>query len=374
MIYLDYSAHMPPSAAALRAFVAAEERCVGNANARHAAGEEARQIMEESRQRAAALLGVLPEEVIFTSGASESSNTALQGIVYASRHFGRHIITTPLEPPSVSGCLTALQERGYEIDVLPILPSGQIDLEALRAALRPDTVLVTLCAVDSELGVIQPVEAARALLKPYPNCRLHVDVTQAVGKIPVDLRWADTAALSAHKFGGVTGSGILYKKSGVEMEPLIHGGVSTSLYRSGTPAVGLAASLTAALEGALADLPEHLEQVTALNRLLRRELAARDVRIFSPENAIPHILNIGVAGIKGAAFRDRLNRHGVCVSVKSACSVENTPSRAVYAVTRNRRQALESFRISLSHQTTEAEMREFLRIFDIVRQEENAPC
>lgn len=372
MIYLDYSAHTPPSEAALSAFLEAERACLGNANARHGAGEAARRIMQSALDQTAALLSAAPEEIIFTSGASESNNTAIQGIVHAQRHFGRHIITNPLEHPSVSGCLTALQERGYEIDVLPILPSGQIDLAALKAALRPDTVLLTLCAVDSELGVVQPVQDAARLLRDHPNCRLHVDVTQAVGKIPVDLSLADTAALSAHKFGGVTGSGVLYKKRSVDMEPLIHGGVSTSLYRSGTPAVGLAASLAAALKSAIHDLPDHLEQVKGLNSLLRRELAQRSVRIYSPESAIPHILNVGVEGVKGAAMRDQLNRHGVCVSVKSACSVESTPSRAVYAVTKNRRQALESFRLSLSHQTTEAEIFEFLRLFDLSRREKRA--
>lgn len=365
MIYLDYSAHTPPSAEALHAFMDAEKTLIGNANAHHDAGKAAGQRIRDIQEKTAALLSVSRDEIIFTSGASESNNTAIQGLVYAQRHFGRHIITTPLEHPSVSGCLTALQERGYEIDVLPILPNGQIDLKALQAALRPDTVLMTLCAVDSELGVIQPVEEAAKILQDIPNCRLHVDVTQAVGKIPVDLSRADTAALSAHKFGGVTGSGILYKKRSVDMEPLIHGGVSTSLYRSGTPAVGLAASLAAALDTAVHGLAEHQEHVKALNSFLRQELAKRKVRIFSPENAIPHILNIGVEGIKGAAFRDQLNRHGVCVSVKSACSVENTPSRAVYAVTKNRRHALESFRISLSHQTAEAEIIEFLRLFDL---------
>ncbi|MBR0407413.1 MAG: cysteine desulfurase [Clostridia bacterium] len=369
MIYLDYTAHMPPSPEALRAFVQAEGACIGNANAHHAAGEEAREWMDAARQQTAALLSVFPDEIVFTSGASESSNTAIQGIAYASRHFGRHIITTPLEHPSVSGCLTALQERGYEIDVLPIGPDGRIDLNALSAALRPDTVLATLCAVDSELGVIQPVEEAARIIRRFPHCHLHVDATQAIGKIPFDLSLADTAAFSAHKFGGVTGSGILYKKREIDMEPLIHGGVSTSIYRSGTPAVGLAVSLAAALENAVHDLPDHLKRVQALNAFLRQELIKKNVRIFSPENAIPHILNIGVEGVKGAAMREQLNKHGVCVSVKSACSVENTPSRAVYAVTKNRRQALEAFRVSLSHVTTEADIMEFLRLFDLVREE-----
>ncbi|MBQ9196084.1 MAG: cysteine desulfurase [Clostridia bacterium] len=371
MIYLDYTAHMPPSPEALEAFCDAESACVGNANAHHAAGEEAKRRMDAAREKTAELLSVFPDEIIFTSGASESSNTAIQGIVYAARHFGRHIVTTPLEHPSVSGCLTALQERGYEIDVLPIGRDGRIDPEALSAALRPDTVLVTLCAVDSELGVVQPVEEAARIIRRFPHCHLHVDGTQAAGKIPIDLSLADTAAFSAHKFGGITGSGILYKRRDVDMEPLIHGGVSTSVYRSGTPAVGLACSLAAALETALRDMAKNNADVSRLNRMLREEMTARGVRIHSPEDAVPHILNLGVEGVNGAAMRDQLNARGVCVSVKSACSVENTPSRAVYAVTKNRRQALEAFRLSLSHLTTAEELQEFIHIFDLVCRELN---
>ena len=153
------------------------------------------------------------------------------------------------------------------------------------------------------------------------------------------------------------------------MEPLIHGGVSTSIDRSGTPAVGLACSLSTALESALRNMTKHNEHVAHLNAMLREELTRRNVRIFSPQDSIPHILNIGVDGIKGTAMRDRLNAHGVCVSVKSACSVENTPSRAVYAITKNRRQAMESFRLSLCHLTTEEEIATFLEAFDLARKE-----
>lgn len=369
MIYLDYTAHMPPSEEALQAFCQAERSLIGNANAHHAAGEAAGQQMEAARRKVSELLSVLEEEIIFTSGASESNNTAIQGIVYAARHFGKHIVTTPLEHPSVSGCLTALQERGYEIDVLPVGRDGRTDLDALSAAMRTDTVLVTLTAVDSELGIIQPIEDAARIVHRFPRCHLHIDMTQAVGKIPLDLSLADTAAFSTHKFGGITGSGVLYKKKEIEMEPLIHGGVSTSIYRSGTPAVGLACSLSTTLESALRNMTKHNEHVAHLNAMLREELTRRNVRIFSPQDSIPHILNIGVEGIKGTAMRDRLNAHGVCVSVKSACSVENTPSRAVYAITKNRRQAMESFRLSLCHLTTEEEILAFLEAFDLARKE-----
>lgn len=369
MIYLDYTAHMPACEQALEAFLEAERNCPGNANARHAAGLDAEKRMKEARDRIARLLHIQPEEAIFTSGASESNNTAVQGIAYASRHFGRHIITSPLEHPSVSGCLTALQERGYEIDVLPVGADGQIDLDALRRTLRPDTVLVTLCAVDSELGVIQPVEEAAEIIRAFPHCRLHMDATQAVGKIPVDFSCADTVSLSGHKFGGITGSGLLYRNRETEMEPLIRGGVSTSLYRSGTPPVSLAASLAAALENALTELEDRERKVRTMNQYLRAELTKRNARIHSPSDAIPHILNVGIDGIRGSEMRDLLNQQGVCVSVKSACSAENTPSRAVYAVTGNRRRALESWRISLSHLTGEEEPASFLEALDTILEE-----
>ena len=369
MIYFDYTANAPVEPGVLEAFCAAEGRLIGNANAKHGAGREAADAMAQASEDCAALLGVKPGALIFNSGASEGNNTAILGIAYANRHVGRHIVSTPLEHASVSGCLTALQERGWEIDVLDVNRDGRIDLAQLQSLLRRDTVLVTLCAVDSELGILQPVREASEIVRKHPSCLLYVDATQIIGKLPFEFSLADTVSLSAHKFGGLNGSGLLWKRDDVEMEPLIHGGASSTLYRSGTPAVALAVALAEALRIATGERDARLRHVEALNRKLRRALSERrGVTIHSPVDALPHILNLSVAGIKGAAFRDALAERGVCVSVKSACSVENTPSRAVYAVTRNRRQALESWRISLSHLTTEDELEAFLKIFDEVRE------
>lgn len=197
-----------------------------------------------------------------------------------------------------------------------------------------------------------------------------MDATQAVGKIPVSFEGVDTMSLTAHKFYGLNGIGLLLKRRNLALEPLIHGGESTTIYRSGTPTVALASSLASALELAVNELPERAAHVQKLNAELRAALSQRpDVRINSPEHAIPHILNLSVQNVKGTVFQRELDAHGVCVSVKSACSSDGLPSRAVFAVSRDRRNALSSWRISLSHLTTEAEIQEFLQMFDVCCQQ-----
>ena len=365
MIYLDYSANTPVDPQVLEQFCAVERRCIGNANSHHRAGAAAKAEIDAATMKIAALLGVQPAEIIYTSGASEANNFALKGLARLSRHVGRHIISTPLEHSSVSGTLTALQEQGYEIDLLDVTRDGTVDLEHLKELLRPDTIAVAVTLVDSELGVVQPVAQIAEILKEYPNCHFHVDATQAVGKLPFSFESVDTMSLTAHKFYGLNGIGLLLKRRNLALEPLIHGGESTTIYRSGTPTVALASSLACALELAVNGLPQRAEKVRALNAELRAALARYpDVRINSPETAIPHILNLSVRNVKGTVFQRELDAQGVCVSVKSACSSDGLPSRAVFAVSRDRRNALSSWRISLSHLTTEEELHGFLNAFD----------
>lgn len=370
MIYLDYSANAPVDPAVLATFCRAEQDYIGNPNSTHGAGQQAAAEMARATEHIAAMLGCAPSEVIYTSGASEANNLALKGIAHAARHTGRHILSTALEHSSVGGSLTALQQQGYEVDLVDVGRDGKIDLEQFAELLRKDTVLVAVSAVDSELGVVQPVAQIAELLEDYPGCSLHLDATQAVGKLPWSRAGADTVSIAPHKFGGLTGSGLLLKRSGLVIEPQIHGGSSTTLYRSGTPALGLAVSTEKALELALAGQAERFDYVSGLNRWLRSELQRYPrVRINSPADAVPQILNLSVAGVKGTVFQRALSQRGVCVSVKSACSTDGTPSKAVFAVSRDRRNALSSWRISLSHQTTREELTRFLQIFDLCYKE-----
>lgn len=362
-VYLDYAADTPPDERVLSVYLETAKAYFANPNSVHQCGVSAKEIVSQSLAKIVDLLHIGQDEIILTSGASEANNLAVKGIAFANRRRGKHIISTFLEHSSVSGALTFLQEQGWEIDLVNIRPDGRIDLAHLKSLLRQDTVLCAVCAADSELGTVQPVREIAEILNDYPNCRLHIDATQAIGKIPVDLSCADTASFAPHKFYGLKGSGVLYKKKGIVLEPLIHGGASTTIYRSGTPDAPAAAALSAALQYALSEADERQQKVLALNQMLRNHFAQQDhIRINSPENAVPHILNLSVSGIKGEEMRRRLDEKGVCVSVKSACSVPNTPSRAVMAISHDRKNALSSWRISLSHLTTEQEIEQFTGI------------
>lgn len=362
-IYLDYAADTPPDAAVLRVYTETAQSCFGNPNSLHPEGFKAKAFVDDSLKRIAELLQVQPDELILTSGATEANNLAVKGIAYASRRKGKHIISTFLEHSSVSGALTYLQEQGWEIDIVQLDADGRVDIRHLASLLREDTVLCSVCAVDSELGIVQPVQEIAALLQNYPNCRFHVDATQAVGKIPLDLTGIDLVSFAPHKFYGLKGCGVLVKRKGVILEPIIHGGASTTLYRSGTPDAPAAAACAKALELAVQEFTARRDAVQKLNAILREEFAKYpSIRINSPNHAVPFILNLSVKGIKGEEMRKRLAERGVCVSVKSACSVPNTPSRAVMAMTHDRKNALSSWRISFSHLTTQTGLDRFLQI------------
>lgn len=365
MIYLDYAANAPVDPVVLEQFCETERRFPGNPNSAHAAGQAAQREMARVTDSIATLLRVRPTEIIYTSGATEANNLAIKGIAGANRHAGKHMISTPLEHSSVRETLAYLQGKGYEIDLLDLRRDGTVDLEQLADLLREDTVLVAVCAVDSELGTIQPLEEIKRLVIPRPNCHLHVDATQAIGHIPLSFDGIDTMCLAPHKFGGLNGSGLLLKRDKLVIEPLLHGGASTTIYRGGTPALALAASMETALRLALEHMQAHNTAVQARNCQLLQALARYPkVHINSPENAVPHILNLSIEGVKGTRFQQALSAKGVCVSVKSACSTDGTPSPAVLAVSHDRKHALSSWRISLSHRTTDEEIQGFLQAFD----------
>ena len=206
MIYLDYCANTPIDSEVLETFIQTEKNYFGNPNAAHLAGESAREKMAEVTDSIASLLAVLPSEIIYTSGASEANNLAIKGIASTQKKYGKHIISTELEHSSVREPLAWLQTQGYEIEMVDVGENGKIKLDHLKEMIRDDTILVAVTAVDSELGTVQPVMEISEVIKEYPNCRFHVDATQAIGKIPFSFDGIDTVSFSAHKFYGLNGS------------------------------------------------------------------------------------------------------------------------------------------------------------------------
>lgn len=368
-IYLDYAANTPVDPTVLEVFNQTTLQDFANPNATHPLGKKVHQKMEQATHHIETLFQTYTKldpdmEIVYTSGSSESNNLAIKGLAKAYKEYGKHIISTYLEHSSVSAPLTALQEDGYEIDLVPITREGKIDLEQLKSLLRKDTILVSVCYVDSEVGNVQPIPEIVEILKEYPNCFLHVDATQAIGKIPVNLQGVDLITFAPHKFYGLNGMGGLWKKRDLVLEPLISGGASNTIYRSGTPVVAQICALEKALSLAMTQLEDRRQKVTEMNLYLREKLVSyADVKInTNMEN--PYILNISVMGVKAVDFKKKLEEYGVCISIKSACQVMLTPSRIVMAMTHDRKRAFAAWRISLSHLVKKEELEQFLEIFD----------
>ncbi|MGB8453154.1 MAG: cysteine desulfurase family protein [Anaerocolumna sp.] len=365
MVYLDYAANTPVDKAVLDTFYDISLEYIGNPNSPHALGDKARVRMERSTRQIAGLLGAKENEVIYTSGASESNNMAIKGLANRYKRYGKHIITTYLEHASVTGPVTALQNDGFEVDFVNLTESGQVDLEHLNELIREDTILVSICFVDSEVGTIQPIEEISKIVRDKPHCFFHVDATQAVGKIPVSFGLMDLMTFSGHKFYGLNGCGVLLKKEPVLLEPLIHGGLSTTSFRSGTPMLSLGAATEKALTLAMDNLPYRYDYVKGLNTKLREALKMYPViKINTPAEGSPFILNISIKGINTNQLQNELNKMDIYVATKSACCAPNTVSRPVYAITKDRKLALAALRISLSHLTTAEEIDLFLECFD----------
>lgn len=364
MVYLDYAANTPVEKEVLDTFYEVSLEYIGNPNSPHSLGDKARVRMEQSTKQIAALLGAKVNEVIYTSGASESNNMAIKGVVNSYKRYGKHIITSYLEHASVTGPITALQNDGCEVDFVNLTEDGQIDLNHLKELIREDTILVSVCYVDSEVGTIQPIEEILKIVKTKAHCFMHVDATQAVGKIPVDFGGVDLMTFSGHKFYGINGCGVLLKKESIMLEPLIHGGISTTSFRSGTPALSLAASIEKALTLSVKDLNRRYEYVKAMNLKLREKLQEYSaIKINTPMESSPYILNLSIKGVNTNQLQNRLNEMEIYVATKSACCAPNTVSRPVYAMTKDRKLALSTLRISLSHLTTEVELESFLEGF-----------
>ncbi len=364
MVYLDYAATTPVNEEVLACFNKVCKEYIANANSSHSLGIKSNELVTGSTNIIANFLKVKPNEIIYTSGSTESNNTAIKGVVKAYPNRNKLIITTKLEHSSILEPLESLKKEGFLIEYINILEDGLIDLNHLKQLLKKEPLLVTISCVDSELGIRQPIEEIGKLIKEYPKTIFHSDITQAIGKLNFSLADVDMASFSAHKFYGLKGIGIIMKKENILLHPLIEGGKSTTIYRSGTPNLPMIASIAKAVKIL------KINDISYLNKIIIDKLIQYpQVKINSTKNSIPEIINFSILSVKGETFLHMLEKYGVYISTKTACSKSNDYSLAVFEVTKDKIRASSSLRISMSYLTTKEEIDKFLTIFDKCYQE-----
>ena len=365
MTYLDYSATTPVNKEVLDSFNKVTTNFIGNPNSLHRLGVEAKELIDEATHQIAQILNIKDDEIIYTSGASESNNTALKGICSKYQNRGKKILTTKLEHSSIYGALGYLQKNGFTLDFIELNENGEIDINDLKNKLTDDVILVTISHVNSELGIKQNVNEIGKIIHENSKAYFHVDMTQSIGKIKVSFENIDLASFTAHKIYGLKGIGALFLKKGIVIDNLIHGGKSTSVYRSGTPSAALIVSFSKALRLIYNDIDEKYKHVLELNNYLKNNLKCE---INSTPSSIPHILNLSVLNIKPETVLHALEKYDIFISTQSACSTGDT-STSVYAVTKDIEKAKHSIRISLSYLTTMDEVKYFIKCFNEVLEE-----
>ena len=374
MIYFDNSATTSIDKSVLRTFEKVSQSISGNPSSLHQLGDYADGLLQQSRKQIADLLHVMPEEIYFTSGGTEGDNWAIKGTAIEKRQFGKHIITTAVEHPAVKESVEQLKMLGFDVTILPVDHSGKISVSDLREALRPDTILVSVMAVNNEVGSIQPLTEIEEVLKDYPTVHFHVDAVQAIGKIPFSLGNSsriDLATFSAHKFHGPKGIGFMYIKKGKKIAPLLSGGGQESGKRSGTENVAGVASMAKALRLVLEKEKEKQKNQKEIKNYLMEQLEGyKKVSVFSQKEGAPHILCFALKGIRGEVMVHAFEKKDIYISTTSACSSrKGTTSSTLVAMNVPEKIATSAIRVSLTDTNTLEEAKVFMKEFDFLYQQ-----
>ncbi|HNY33881.1 MAG TPA: cysteine desulfurase NifS [Methanothrix soehngenii] len=360
-IYMDHSATTPVAPEVQAAMLPYFGEKFGNASSLHRSGREAKEALEDSREKVAALLGARAEEIIFTSGGTESDNLALKGIARKNRKLGKHIITTQIEHPAILETCRALEKDGFEVTYLPVTGEGLVELSTLEASIRPDTILISVMHANNEVGTIQPLEEIGRLAAER-DIYLHSDAVQSVGKIPVNVDdlGVDLLSLSAHKLYGPKGVGALYIRKGTKLESIIQGGGHERRLRSGTENISGIVGLARAAELAERDMPREAERLAGLrDRLAELVLGkVKDAWINGTmKKRLPGNLNFGFKYVEGESLLLFLDSKGICVSTGSACSSHKLePSHVLMSLGLKAEECHGSLRITLGMSNTMEEI------------------
>lgn len=364
MIYLDYSATTPVDLEVFDTLSKVTKNFVGNANSIHSLGQKSSELLESATRQIADIFGVNPSEIVYTSGATEANNMALIGTALANHKKGKHIIVSKLEHPSIYAICDYLKTMGFEISYVNNDKEGLIDFDDLKEKVREDTILVSICAVNSEIGVRQPLKMIRQIIKKENMGTIfHSDMTQAIGKVSVNMHDVDLASMSGHKIFGPKGIGFLYKSSMVKITPLIYGSGKSNDLKPGTPPLPLIAALSKAIRLANDGLEKRERFVSLLNDKITSSLSKYpNIIINKTKYSIPQILNISVMDVMPEVMVHALDKHEIYVSTNTACSSGDI-SNSVIAIYNDINRAKHTLRISLSYVTTTEEVNRFLEIF-----------
>ena len=363
MIYLDYSATTPVDIDVFDTLSKVTKNYIGNPNSMHSLGQKSMELLESATKQIADIFGVNSNEIIYTGGSTESNNMAIIGAALANHKKGKHIIVSKLEHPSIYVICDYLKSIGFEISYVKNDSDGLIDFDDLKNLVREDTILVSISAVNSEVGIRQPLKMIRQIIKKENmGTVFHSDMTQAIGKVSVNMHDVDLASVSGQKIFGPKGIGFLYKSSMVKVTPLLYGSTKENI-NPGTPPLPLIAALSKAVRLANENLEKKERFVTLLNEKIVNTLSKYPNILFNKTKySIPHILNISIMDVMPEVMVHALANHEIYVSSNTACS-SGEVSNAVLAVYNDLNRAKHTIRISLSHVTTTEEINRFLEVF-----------
>ncbi|EMG33008.1 cysteine desulfurase family protein [Streptococcus oralis] len=366
MIYFDNSATTNPYPEALETYMQVASKILGNPSSLHRLGDQATRILDASRQQIADLIGKKSDEIFFTSGGTEGDNWVIKGVAFEKAQFGKHIIVSAIEHPAVKESALWLKSQGFEVDFAPVNEKGFVDVEALGALIRPDTTLVSVMAVNNEIGSIQPIEAISELLADKPTISFHVDAVQALAKIPTEkylTERVDFATFSSHKFHGVRGVGFVYIKSGKKITPLLTGGGQERDYRSTTENVAGIAATAKALRLSMEKLDIFTSKTGQMKSVIRQALLDYpDIFAFSDEEDFAsHILTFGIKGVRGEVVVHAFEDYDIFISTTSACSSKaGKPAGTLIAMGVDKDKAQSAVRISLDLGNDMSQVEQFL--------------
>ena len=372
VIYLDNAATTKVDPEVLNSYNQITLKYFANPSSIHSLGQESSRLLDKSREQILNVLKLTHHDVIFTSGATEANNLAIKGYCFANRSRGKHIITSATEHPSVLNTVLEMQDFGFEVTVLPVNKEGQIEVNSLKAAIREDTILVSLMMVNNEVGAINPIKEIGEYLKKFPKIAFHVDMVQAIGKLPIDFNNIDMFSIAGHKIHGLLGSGLLIKEKKIILKAVNQGGGQENNLRSGTNTLALSASLAKALRLAVESEANNFKKVKVLSeRLLGYLKDNKDkylINSYSEDN--PYIVNFSLLHHKASVVVEALSNRGIMVSSLSACHAKNEDySKVVYAMYQDLNLAHNTIRISFDKDNTIEEVEALIKNLEEILKE-----